>query len=47
MIGEKRQRELMEDELCHSPRDYHNGEDLSESEEPKLEHPQKRQKSES
>jgi hypothetical protein len=34
----------MEDELSHSSQDLHNGEDLSESEESKHEHPQKRQK---
>jgi len=37
MIGDKRRRELMEDELRNFPQD------LSESEESKHEHPQKRQ----
>ena len=43
MIGKKRQRELMEDELSHS-QDHCNEGDLSESEseESKHEHPQKR-----
>ena len=46
MIGEKRQRELMEEELFSSPQDQdiHNGCGLSESEESKHGHPQKRQK---
>ena len=43
MIGKKRQRELMEDELSRS-QDHRNEGDLSESEseESKHEHPQKR-----
>jgi hypothetical protein len=43
VIGDKRQRELMEDELRNFPQDLQNGENLSESEEFKHEHPQKRQ----
>jgi hypothetical protein len=44
VIGDKRQRELMEDELRNFPRDLKNGDDLSESEKSKHEHPKKHQK---
>lgn len=42
MIGVKRQRELMEEELSHSPQDDPCGDDSSESEESKHEFPSKR-----
>jgi hypothetical protein len=43
MIGVKRQRELMEEELSQSPQDIHNGDYLDEeSEESKHEFPSKR-----
>ena len=43
MIGVKRQRELMEEELSQSPQDIHNGDYLDEeSEESKHDYPQKR-----
>ncbi len=44
MIGAKRQRELMEEELSHSPQDAPCEDNSSESEESKHEYPQKRQK---
>ena len=45
MIGGKRQRELMEEELSYSPKDAQFEENYSESEESKQDYPQKRQKS--
>jgi hypothetical protein len=44
MIGAKRQRELTEEELSHSPQDIPCEDNPSESEESKHEYPQKRQK---
>ena len=45
MIGKKRQRELMEDELSRFPKNHHNqSESESESEESKHDHPKKRKK---
>jgi hypothetical protein len=44
MIGGKRQRELMEEELSHSPKYAQFKENYSESEESKHDYPQKRQK---
>ena len=44
VIGAKRQRELMEEELSHSPQDIPCGDDSNESEESKHSVPQKRQK---
>jgi len=42
VIGAKRQRELMEEELSHSPQDVPCEDDSSESEESKHEFPSKR-----
>jgi hypothetical protein len=44
MIGAKRQRELMEEELSHSPQDIPCEDNPSESEDSNHEYPQKRQK---
>jgi hypothetical protein len=44
MIGAKRQRDLMEEELSHSPQDIPCEDNSSESEESKHDPPQKRQK---
>ena len=42
MIGVKRQRELMEEELSHSPQDFLCEDNYNESEESKHDYPQKR-----